>query len=182
MTRDELNREYFEWMYQLVCDDKYYRRLPHRKLLSRLHELDFVYLNDMDSNRASDGVDLRYRFGYERNYSTPMVASFLDDRSCSVLEMIFALALRCEEHIMSDPEIGNRTGKWFWNMVINLGLGEMCDDKFNMEYTDYVIEKFLNLEYASNGEGGLFTIKHCRHDLRTVEIWYQLCWYLDSVI
>ena len=27
MTRDELNNAYFDWMYQLVCDDEYSRGL-----------------------------------------------------------------------------------------------------------------------------------------------------------
>lgn len=33
MTRDELNNAYFDWMYQLVCDDEYSRGLSYRKLL-----------------------------------------------------------------------------------------------------------------------------------------------------
>lgn len=182
MTRDELNKKYFEWMYQLVYNDEKYRRAPHRKLLRYLHDSDFIYLNDMDSNRASDGVNLRYRFGYEHNYKDPMIATFLDTRPSSVLEMMIALSLRCEEHIMGDPELGNRTSQWFWNMIDNLGLGyNSCDDTFDRRYVDYVISRFLNLEYESNGEGGLFTVRHCIHDLRTVEIWYQMCWYLDSI-
>lgn len=182
MTRDELNKKYFEWMYQLVCNEKYYRRLSYRKLLSYLHNMDFTYIVEMDSNRAADGVDLRYRFGYERKYEGPMIATYLDDRSCSVLEMLIALAMRCEEHIMDDPDIGNRTGQWFWNMVVNLGLGSMNDDKFNRGHVDNVISKFLNREYKRNGEGGLFTIDNCKNDLRSAEIWYQMCWYLDSIL
>lgn len=52
-----------------------------------------------------------------------MIASYLDNRPCSVLEMIIALAIRLEEHIMDDPDIGNRTGQWFWDMIVSLGLG-----------------------------------------------------------
>ena len=37
-------------------------------------------------------------------------------------------------------------------------------------------------EYAPDGRGGLFTIRNCEEDLRKVEIWYQLCWYLDTII
>ena len=43
MTRDELNNAYFDWMYQLVCDDEYSRGLSYRKLLSLLHDTDFTY-------------------------------------------------------------------------------------------------------------------------------------------
>lgn len=81
---------------------------------------------------------------------------------------------------MDDPDIGNRTGQWFWNMIVNLGLGSMNDTKFNKIHAKEIIQKFMDREYRRNGEGGLFTVKHCRTDLRSVEIWYQMCWYLDE--
>jgi len=136
----------------------------------------------MDGNREADGIDLRYRFGYENSYEDPMIAANLDDRPCSVLEMLIALSIRCEEHIMDDPDIGDRTGEWFWNMIENLALGSMSDSKFDRDYVNNAISRFLNREYKRNGEGGLFTIKHCKYDLRTVEIWYQMCWYLDDIL
>ena len=182
MTRVELNNEYFEWMYQLVCNEKYYRRLSYRKLLGYLHNIEFTYIVDMDSNRASDGIDLRYRFGYELNYDRSIIDSCLDNGPSSVLEMIIALASRCEEHIMDDPDIGNRTGQWFWNMIVNLGLGAMKDDKFNPRIVNDIVTTFLSRKYKRNGEGGLFTIENYEMDLRKAEIWYQMCWYLDSIL
>ena len=182
MIKNELNQKYFEWMYQLVCNEGYSERLSYRKLLSYLHDTEFVYIIDMDSNRAEDGIDLRYRFGYEHEYEHSIIAEYLDDRSCSVLEMLIALSIRCEEHIMDDPDIGNRTGQWFWSMISNLGLDFMSDTKFDKRYLDGVISKFLNREYKRNGEGGLFTVKNCKHDLRTAEIWYQMCWYLVDIL
>jgi hypothetical protein len=179
MTRNELNNEYFEWMYQLVYNN---RRLSYRKLLSYLHNVEFIYIIGMDGNRAEDGIDLRYRFGYEQGYDSQTISTFLDNRPCSVLEMLIALAIRCEEHIMDDPDIGNRTGQWFWNMIINLGLGSMDDSKFDENYVEDVVSRFLDRKYKRNGEGGLFTVEHFKNDLRTVEIWYQMCWYLDEVL
>ena len=182
MTRNELYNKYFEWMYQLVCNSRYSKRLSYRKLLAHLHSIDFNYILGMDGNREADGIDLRYRFGYENSYEDPMIAANLDDRPCSVLEMLIALSIRCEEHIMDDPDIGDRTGEWFWNMIENLALGSMSDSKFDRDYVNNAISRFLNREYKRNGEGGLFTIKHCKYDLRTVEIWYQMCWYLDDIL
>ena len=96
--------------------------------------------------------------------------------------MLIALAIRCEEHIMDDPDIGNRTGQWFGGMIDNLGLGSMYDENFDRDYVDEKIGIFLNRDYERNGKGGLFTVKHCKYDLRTVEIWYQMCWYLDYIL
>ena len=105
MTKNELNDAYFNWMYQLVFDGRYSKRLSYRKLLRELHRIEFTYSIPMDGNRAEDGVDLRYRFGYENGYSSSMISVYLDNRMCSVLEMMIALAIRCEEHIMDDPDI-----------------------------------------------------------------------------
>ena len=43
MTEKELNNEYFEWMCQLVYDERYTRRLSYQKLLNHLHNIDFQY-------------------------------------------------------------------------------------------------------------------------------------------
>lgn len=93
---------------------------------------------------------------------------------------MIALAVRCEEHIMDDPDIGDRTGQWFWNMIVSLGLGSMTDERFDGEYVDEVVDIFLNREYERNGEGGLFTVNDTDRDMRNVEIWYQMHWYLNE--
>ena len=83
---------------------------------------------------------------------------------------------------MDDPDIGNRTGQWFWDMIENLELDTMSDTMFDERYVDEVIERLLHREYGRHGEGGLFFIPNCRYDLRSEEIWYQAMWYLDSII
>ena len=180
MTTNELIDRYFDWMYQLVVDDRYYSK-SYRKLFSRLHDTEFTYTIPMDGNRAEDGIDLRYRFGREQNYGDPMIAAFLDDRPCSILEMMIALSIRCEEHLMDNPDIGDRTGQWFWSMLVNLGLGSMDDISFDRYYVDLVLERFLEREYERNGEGGLFTVNNGRN-MRTTEIWYQMNYHLSEVI
>ena len=65
-------------------------------------------------------------------------------------------------------------------MINNLGLGAQFDSRFDEVYTERVIERFLNRDYEPDGTGGLFTVTNTDRDLREVEIWYQLCWYLDS--
>lgn len=179
MTRSELNEEYFRWMYQLVFANE--KRRSYRKLLKYLNSVEFTYILDFDSNRAEDGMDLRYRFGYEHNYNGPMIAAYLDDRPCSVLEMMVALANRCEEQIMDDPHAGCRRGQWFFSMLASLGLSGMNDENFVRSDAEEIVSRFLSRQYARNGDGGLFTV-NSRHDMRNAEIWYQLNWYLDSIL
>lgn len=176
MAKNELNVLYFDWVCDLV-DSSMCK--SYKKLLNRLHEIDFTYIIPMDDNRAEDGIDLRYRFGDENDIESYIIANELDYTPCSVLEMMIALAVRCEEHIMGNSDIGDRTAKWFWTMVDNLGLMGMNDGRFDEEYVDDVIFRFLDREYERNGRGGLFIVDTDK-DLRTVEIWYQMCWYLNE--
>ena len=175
MTSYELRDEYFEWIFDLVCGNRYSKPFSYRKLLMYLFDTEFRYSIPRDANRAEDGIALRYRFRSSSGKSVSM------NRPCSVLEMMVALSIRCEENIMDDPNIGDRTSQWFWSMVNSLGLGSMSDDRFDINYVENAIERFLDRDYEPNGKGGLFTIRNCEYDLRTVEIWYQLCWYLDSI-
>lgn len=179
MIRDRINNEYFEWLIDLVCGSRFARQNSFRKLLTRLHSTIFSYSIPNDENRASDGVSLRYRFVLFHDYYQDSDLGYLD-RPCSVLEMITALAIRCEEQYMDDPTVGDRTRQWFWGMIVNLGLGDMCDERYDEQYIDTIIDRFLNREYEPDGRGGLFTIPNCEYDLRAVEIWYQLNWYLDK--
>ena len=182
MVEKELNEEYFNWMCQLVSDDKNNRGLSYRKLLNHLHSIEFKYVMPMDGNRADDGIDLRYLFGYEEGYPSHMISKFIDNRPCSVLEMIIALAYRCETHIMSDPDVGDRVHQWFWTMIDSLDLSEMDNIHYDESVVDNAIYRFMNREYDSDGKGGLFTVKQSKYDMRTVEIWWQMNWYLDSIL
>lgn len=179
MTRNGIIDAYFEWLYNIVCENRYSDKISYRKLLMYLHDTEFRYLILKDGNRAEEGVYLRYRFGYDHNCVEE--ADLYLDGPCSVLEMMIALALHCEEHIMDDPRKGNRTGQWFWKMIVNLGLGSMTDYRFDKQYVSDVINRFLDREYEQDGRGGLFTVKNCDRDLRNVEIFHQMCWYLDTI-
>ena len=178
MRKDEILNEYFEWLYQLVCGDRYSNAISYKKLLAYLHHTEFTYLLSKDKNRAADGVDLRYRFSKERYHGH--VPSCLDG-PCSILEMMVALAIRCEETIMDDPKIGDRTSQWFWGMVTNMGLGYMSDNRFDEHVAKEIIDRFLNRDYSQNGRGGLFTVRNCEYDLTNIEIWTQMLWFLDSI-
>ena len=183
MTPRELSNEYFNWLYNLVSENRYAEGISFRKLLRFLHETEFTWMIPKDQNRADDGISLRYRFAMNSGYEEDIDwALDVLDGPCSVLEMMIALALRCEECIMDDPEMGNRTAQWFWNMIVSLGLGPAIDGQFDRRLAEAVITGFLFRDYEPDGRGGLFTVRRSRVDMRDLEIWHQLCEYLDSIM
>lgn len=173
-----LEERYFNWMTNIIYDK---RHSDYKKLLKCLNDIEFTYLIEMDGNRESDGINLRYMFGYENDIPDPEITKYLDNRQCSVFEMMVSLSLKMED-IMEDPDIGDQIPDWFWTMIRNLRLEDMNDRYFDKEYVEDKIDIFLNREYEPNGKGGLFELRRNTGDLRGVEIWVQAMWYLDEVI
>lgn len=180
MTNKEIANLYFDWMYDKVCGESYNKSTTYYKLFRTLNQRQFYYTIDMDANRESDGISLRYKFGRENGIDQIIISSALDSRPCSVLEMMVALAIRCEDNIMDDDDYGDRTGQWFWLMIINLGLSGEADDKFNSTRVNHVIDRFLDREYDRDGRGGLFYVENAPNDMREIEIWYQMHLYLQA--
>lgn len=125
-----------------------------------------------DENRAIDGRRLRYLYDKEYAETHKSVAN--------VLEVLIALARRCEEDIMQDPDEGDRTSLWFWTMFANLGLEKYPDEKFDITAVMNIIERFLNREYAMDGQGSIFYTIRDDRDFRSADLWYQMAWYLDE--
>ncbi len=167
---------YFNWMiYKINGGGIYFCPQHYYWLLERLDSIEFTWLLPGDENRAQDGIDLRKRY-----ISTPLG----DERDvesrtwCSMLEMMVALSIRCEEHIMDDPDKGDRVSLWFLTMVKSLGLSEMHDKHYISDEVDQIIENFLTRNYKPNGKGGLFWIPCYKGDMRKMEIWYQMQAYM----
>lgn len=176
-----IEKDYFNWMLGKIEGTDKRRLKSHFRLLKCLHEIEFEETLPMDVNRYEDGIDLRYRFAYEAGLDRRFVASEIDTGASSILEVMVALALKCEEHIM-DNNKDDRMHVWFWNMVKSLGLYDMTDDVFNRDYVEEVIDRFIDHKYEKNGKGGLFTIDNFAGDMRKEEIWYQMMYYLNQVI
>lgn len=183
MSRDDIRELYFKWLYDIVCESRHVDGISYTKLLRQLHDTEFKYLIRRDENRAECGIDMRYRFAITNGFEDVADQVLEDlDGPCSVFEMMVALALSCEENIMDDTKYGNRTGQWFWSMIVSLGLGRFTDARYDRHLVDISLDRFLNRVYEPNGKGGLFTIRGCKADLREEEIWTQMCWYLDSIM
>ena len=113
---DNVENKYFNWLYDYVCEKRFPDSISYKKVLTLLHQTEFTWSIPMDENRAGDGIDLRRRFSYEMCHDYNRMAYEINS-PCSVLEMMLALAIRCEETIMDDTRYGDRTCEWFWKMM-----------------------------------------------------------------
>ena len=173
-----IQREYFDWMYKIIAPKG---AVSYYDILTFLHNKEFTYENPSDENRYVDGVNLRRSFAYAKGFDhTDDIFDILTG-PCSMFEMLTALAMRIEGSIMDNPAYGDRTKHWFWTMVRNMGLGVAYDGQFDKERAEVMIDRFLRRDYLPNGEGGLFTIKGYREDIRDLEIWHQCMLYLNTI-
>ena len=66
-------------------------------------------------------------------------------------------------------------------MIENMGLRYMTNDQIDEEVVYDTVNRVLDRDYGPHGEGGLFTVRNPREDLRDTEIWYQMCWWLNEL-
>ena len=177
MGKNYILEDYFDWLYELVIPSRRNKRASYRKLLNLLHDIEYRYYIEYDENRAADGEELRWRYvcdGGDR-------AILKWNEPCTVLEMLIGLAYQMEG-IMENPDVDYGVGYWFWMMIFNLNLDQMSDSRFNRCDVYEKVSIFMDREYAPDGDGNIIYIQDCREDLRNVEIWCQMCWYLDSIL
>ena len=97
--------QYYDWLYKIVCGEWEPRNLSFHRLLMYLFNRDYIPACEMDVCRATDGINLRYRFASENNIPYGKIDAVFQGVPCSMLEMMVALAIRIEEHIMEDRSI-----------------------------------------------------------------------------
>ena len=139
-------------------------------LVSALSEVEFVWRHPMDENRALEGLELRNDFEYE-------TGDYLDKSSglipqCSMFEMLAALAIRCENQLMRNSLLGDRTSKWFFEFLDNLGLLD-CDER-DVDHIVEVCEDFMDNKID------MFPLKDKKMNHKNEQIWKQLMAYLNE--
>lgn len=171
-----LDDAYFEWLYSQIGALR--NRNPSRnfwKLCRKLYTTEFIWFVPNDDNRVEDGKELRLNFLTSTRYRLDDPHGLFMDLDCSIFEMLVALAgLAAYESERSRVE-------WFWRFMHNLELDGYTDDVYEVsieEEVEEVIQRLNERTYSSNGEGGLFPLRHATHDQRDVELWYQLSSYL----
>ena len=166
---------YFCWLTGLIGDD--YIQQNYQRLLRKLYVTDYIWELDYDRNRAQDGLYLRNEFGQESGID---IGPILNNKKCSILEMLVALARRTEYDIMHDPNYGDRSGQWFWTMMQNLGLDVYDDWHWFESEVDRILDVFLHHRYERNGTGGAFPVHGTSRDLRSTDLWWQMNAYLEE--
>lgn len=172
MTKQNIKTRYFNFIYRMM-----YKKKPgepsYRKLFTRLHQIPFRWVIDRDENRNADGINLRYEFSVRYDLDYEEVKKHFDPDHCSVLEMMAALAIRCdrthEQRILPENPIAN----WFWEMLMCMRLDEMTDTAYVEEYVDEVVANMLDRKYSKNGMGGLYCTRTDK-DMREMEIFIQM--------
>ena len=159
MIRADGTEDYFYWLLAFVdCYDN-----PVDDYMDLLRLMD-----ENDANRAQDGIALRDRF--ERESGEELYRT----GPCSFLEMMVALAIRMEDDIMFDPDFGDRTAEWFWQMMDDSGLIFLDSGQFSWALAKNALARIGQRDYRKNGQGGLFLVKNGQIDMRKVSLWYQM--------
>lgn len=166
---------YYSWLVGLIGDD--YVAVNYQKLLWKLYVTDYIWELDYDRSRAADGLYLRREYGRASGIAMDIV---MQNRRCSVLEMLIALARKAEYDIMHDPDYGDRSSKWFWTMLENLGLDVYDDWHFFEQEVDRILDVFLHRRYETNGMGGAFPVHAAARDLTKMDLWWQMNAYLEE--
>jgi len=180
MDSVDIRKEYLKWLCSLVNAG------PERHLLwYKLHSMAFSWSIERDENRAEDGKYLRYLYSIERTesgLSSEEIEEYLSG-PCSVMEFLVGLASRIENDIMYDADEEDRTWKWFWEMIENLGLDKFDDDHYSDVQVDAIVMRFLDRKYDEFGNGNIFKISKKAGPLsgplsgpllKNLEIWSQV--------
>lgn len=168
--------DYYQWLLEKIDGHKepYY---DYSLLLNELHSIRFDWGLENDSNRADDGERLRWEYMDEENIPDLF---YKDGVPCSVLEMLIALSIRCNNEIMWDPR-EDHTAEFFWVMIENLDLMRCTDEHFSMAYVHQQIGRWINRDFRRNGKGSPFPLKERNvRDQRKVTIWQQMCGYISE--
>ena len=181
---DALNETYIQWLYSKVgSHDKEYSH--YWRVIRRLYRKEFYFVVPNDANRYEDGLFLRTMFADEYGYNWDDITKIFYDKPCTVLEMMVAFARRIDSDVMWDPEKGDRSAFWFWQMLQNAGLDmkRFCDEHFDKECLielENMINRVISRHYNRSGEGGFFPIFHTRKNFQRMELWYQMQYWMDE--
>ena len=158
--------QYLNWLRDLVDDS---RGPSIERFFLIAWSVAFEPIVDHDENRATDGIDLRFRFEEETSVLLPELGP------CTMIELFIGIAIRAN-HIVYDWNRPDQVPALFWEFMDNL---EITDIRLSDDEIESILIRFNRREYAGDGsDGGLFPLKRPQSDQREIEIWYQMNKYL----
>jgi hypothetical protein len=175
MVEEPIEESYFKWLCAHVTASTAFQSFS--SLLSHLHQTPFSWIILGDDNRAEDGRDLRINFAIVSGHEVPAQVEAQDEWwavPASVLEVLIAFSQKAE--FQTDEPAAS----WFWEMIRNIGLGDIMDGNYDPVEVDSILNNFIWRSYDRNGDGGLFPLAQTSVDQREVEIWYQFCYYVEE--
>lgn len=169
-----MTREYLKWLLDKVSLNVRWEN-RYSLLMESLSECEFKVLVDRDENLIAHSEDLREDYEDETGE--------IVEGPVSLLEVMVVLCIKAEDIMQSFDGIDCE--RWFDAMLVSSQLIGYDNDHF-VNRIDIVerIEAIVDRKYFRDGYGGLFYIPIIRKDidLREIELWYQLLWYIDYVI
>jgi hypothetical protein len=152
-------------------------RLDLMAVCRLMHQVEFAALVPYDENRIAVAAELRNIFRRDAGPLSPLEVADLMTPNCSVFEVLIGLARQADDMIPLTLKV------WFHIFIENLGLDRYDDEHVQRRSTwpaERIINTFNNRTYRPNGRGGIFPLRHPRHDQREVELWYQMGAYMTE--
>ena len=183
---NNLSELYLVWLINLINADNY-KGKSYIKLCSLLNKIPFKPVIKLDENRLSD-VQSLLRETYIQSQSewyrlTNDDIMELPTWPVSFLELIISLAMRIDLDFMREINGIDNTRIYFWVLVRNLGILEFDDEHWGEDAIISIVNRLnivQNRTYDPNGNGGLFPLENAEMDQRNVQIWNQLCQFVNQ--
>lgn len=174
-SRDhDLYDDYYEWLLEQIKFNLPEHR-KYGKLIDELNRREFTWTIMMDENRDMDGKYLRVDYLQDTGRDEDLA---WNDPS-SVLEVLVAFSRRIEIEITGTPGEDDLS-RWFWVMIKNLGLLKFDDERFNRKSVNEILDIWLERRFKKDGSGSIFLTRKNDIDMRGVQMWYQMQYFLDE--
>lgn len=155
---------YYNWLMDIIGGPGDYSLV-----LNYLYHEEYSSPISMDENRAEDGLEMRYYYEVDTGKICDKTGP------CTVLEMMIGLAYRVENDFLYDPKVGNRVGKWFWDMFFNANL----ENLYVSGQKKWANGHFYGAKVDRHGRLELFKMAQKPPNWDDFEVWKQLCRYIS---
>lgn len=187
MTKtNNLNELYLNYLLRLINADNY-REKSYTKLCSLLYKIPFKPILTLDNNRSYDVQSLiretfiQSQSEWYRLENDELI--MLPNLPISFLELIISLAMRIDMDFMREVNEVDNSRVYFWIIIKNLGFLVYDDEHWGEDSIISIVNR-LNIvqdrKYDFDGNGGLFPLKNAKEDQRNVQIWNQLCQFVNE--